>query len=131
MDKISKKARSSLMSKIKNKETKIEKDFRKILWKKGIRYRKNSSKHFGKPDIVITSKKTAIFIDSCFWHGCKKHCRTPEANHNYWVDKINRNKIRDKEVNCYYKKINWKIKRIWEHQLKNKEQINKIFKDLK
>jgi DNA mismatch endonuclease (patch repair protein) len=116
-DKITKKERSSLMSKIKSKETKLEKDFRKLLWKEGIRYRKNSSKHFGKPDIVVASKKLVIFIDSCFWHGCKKHCRIPETNRDYWVKKINRNKDRDKEVNTHYKKIGWKILRVWEHEI--------------
>lgn len=126
-DKISKEARSSLMSKIKSKETKLERDFRKILWKEGIRYRKNSPKHFGKPDIVIASKKIVIFIDSCFWHGCKKHCRIPEANHNYWVDKINYNKKRDKLVNDYYKKSDWHIIRIWEHNIKNNS--DKIIKN--
>lgn len=117
-DKITKKERSSLMSKIKSKETKLEKDFRKLLWKEGIRYRKNSSKHFGKPDIVIASKKIVIFIDSCFWHGCKKHCRIPEVNRDYWVKKIARNKERDREVNRHYKKLGWKILRIWEHDIK-------------
>jgi len=121
-DKITKGERSSLMSKIKSKETKIEKDFRKLLWKEGVRYRKNSSRHFGKPDIVIASKKIVIFIDSCFWHGCKKHCRIPKAHRDYWVKKISRNKERDKEVNSHYKKIGWKILRIWEHDFKN---INK------
>ncbi|MBI2054333.1 MAG: very short patch repair endonuclease [Candidatus Staskawiczbacteria bacterium] len=119
-DKITKKERSSLMAKIKSKETKLEKDFRKLLWKDGFRYRKNSSKHFGKPDIVVASKNLVVFIDSCFWHGCKKHCRIPEANREYWVKKINGNRNRDKKVNVYYKKIGWKIIRIWEHNLKIK-----------
>ncbi len=108
------------MAKIKSKETKLEKDFRKLLWKDGFRYRKNSSKHFGKPDIVVASKNLVVFIDSCFWHGCKKHCRIPEANREYWVKKINGNRNRDKKVNVYYKKIGWKIIRIWEHNLKIK-----------
>ncbi len=127
MDKITKKERSSLMGKIKSKETKIEKSVRKILSKKGIKYRINSSKYFGKPDTVITSKKIVIFVDSCFWHGCKKHCRIPETNHKYWVSKINRNKKRDRLVSTYYKKVGWKIIRIWEHALKDNDKINKIF----
>jgi DNA mismatch endonuclease, patch repair protein len=127
-DKISKKERSSLMGKIKSKETKLEKIVWKILSEQGIRYRKNSSKHFGKPDIVITSKKLVIFIDGCFWHGCKKHCRIPEANHDYWVNKINRNKERDKQVNTYYKKTNWKVIRVWEHDLKIQKIILNLLK---
>ena len=118
-DNISKKARSSLIGKIKSKEAKLEKNVWKALSDKDIRYRKNSYKHFGKPDIVISSRKTVIFIDSCFWHGCKKHCRMPEASHNYWVDKIKRNKRRNKDVNKYYKKMEWKIIRVWEHNVKN------------
>lgn len=110
------------MGKIKSKETQLEKSFRKVLWSRGIRYRKNSTKYFGKPDIVIASKKTVIFLDSCFWHGCKKHCRIPETNHSYWVNKINNNKKRDKIVSSYYQKSNWKIKRIWEHDIKIKAE---------
>jgi len=118
------------MGKIKSKETNLEKDFRKLLWKEGIKYRKNSSKHFGKPDIIIASKKIVIFIDSCFWHGCKKHCRIPATNKKYWKNKIKRNKERDKEVNKYYRKLNWKIIRIWEHEIKKDlpTVINKIQK---
>ena len=96
-----------------------------------MKYRKNSSKYFGKPDIVIASESIVIFIDSCFWYGCEKHCRVPEANHKYWFNKINNNKKRDKLVSLHYKKIGWKIMRIWEHNLKNdnqiKKQINKIW----
>lgn len=118
------------MGKIKSKETKLEKSVWKILTEQGIRYRKNSSKHFGKPDIVIASKKLVIFIDSCFWHGCKKHCRIPEASHNYWVNKINRNKERDKSVSSYYNKNGWIIIRIWEHNILNKRYQQKLLKKI-
>lgn len=126
VDKISKTERSSLMGKIKSKETKLEKGFRKILWKEGVRYRKNSSGYFGKPDIVIASKKIVIFIDSCFWHGCKKHCRVPEANRDYWLEKIKRNKERDELVTRFYRKNHWNLLRIWEHDILNKKRLAKI-----
>lgn len=105
------------MSKIKSKDTKLEISLRKKLWNAGIRYRKNPSGYFGKPDLVIKKYKIAIFIDSCFWHGCKKHFRMPSSNKKYWADKIARNKTRDKEVNKYYKKLDWEIIRIWEHNI--------------
>ncbi|MBI5306715.1 very short patch repair endonuclease [Candidatus Wolfebacteria bacterium] len=118
-DVISKKKRSEIMSAIRSKDTKIEVAFRKALWKQGFRYNKNSVKYFGKPDLVLKKYKTVIFIDSCFWHGCKKHCRLPSIRKNYWLPKIKRNKQRDKEINKHYKKIGWKIIRAWEHELKN------------
>lgn len=105
------------MSRVKNRDSKIEILLRKRLWKEGIRYRKNANKYFGKPDIVLKRYKAVIFVDSCFWHGCKKHCRIPSIRKKYWVNKISRNKIRDKEVGKYYKKVDWRILRVWEHDI--------------
>ena len=116
------------MSRVKSKNSKIETSFCKELWKHGFRYRKNSSKYFGKPDIVLPKLKTVIFIDSCFWHGCKKHCRIPSTHKDYWIQKVARNMKRDKEVLQYYnKKQAWKIFRVWEHDL-NKNQSKAIAK---
>ena len=132
-DTVSKKKRSEIMSRIKNKDSKIEIFFRKELWKKGFRYSKNSTKYFGKPDIVLLKHKTVIFIDSCFWHGCKKHCRIPSVRKKYWTEKIDRNKARDKEVSKHYKKQGWKVFRIWEHDLKKNAliEIKKVLKYIK
>lgn len=118
-DTVSKKKRSEIMSKVKSKDSEIEVKFRKAIWKAGFRYRKNSANYFGKPDLVLKKYKTVIFIDSCFWHGCKKHCRLPSSNKKYWVEKIERNKRRDKEVNRYYRKLGWKVIRVWECEIYN------------
>lgn len=131
MDTVSKQRRSRIMSRIKNKDSKIEVLFRKKLWKLGFRYRKNSSKHFGKPDIVLPKYKTVIFIDSCFWHGCKKHYRVPVINKKYWTKKILRNLKRDKEVLKHYKKLYWKTFRVWEHEIKNNKDKKLMDKTLK
>ena len=132
-DIVSKKKRSEIMSLIKSKDSKIEVLFRKELRKQGFRYSKNSSKYFGKPDIVLLKHKTVIFIDSCFWHGCKKHCRIPAVRKKYWTEKITRNKERDKEVNKHYKIKNWEVVRVWEHNLKKTStiEIDKIVKYLR
>lgn len=127
-DVVSKKKRSEIMSRVKNKDSKIEILFRKKLWAAGIRYRKNVKNYFGKPDIVIKKNKTVIFIDSCFWHGCKKHFRLPEQNKKYWIKKIKRNKEKDREVATFYKKSKWKIIRIWEHEIE--KDTDKVFKKI-
>lgn len=119
MDTVTKKRRSEIMSRVKSKDSKIEVQFRKELWKAGFRYRKNSNKYFGKPDIVLPKYKAVIFIDSCFWHGCKKHCRIPSTRRQYWVPKIQKNRLRDKEVAKFYKRNGWNIIRIWEHKLQS------------
>ena len=117
-DIFTKKKRSEIMSMVRNKDSKIEIKFRKALWKARLRYRKNSTKYFGKPDLIFKKRKIVIFIDSCFWHGCKKHGSMPKVRIKFWKAKLKRNKQRDKEVNRYYKKLDWKLFRIWEHDLK-------------
>ena len=117
MDRVSPKKRSEIMQAIKSRDSKMELFFRKELSKRGLRYRKHVSRLPGKPDIVFVKKRAAIFLDSCFWHGCKKHCRLPASNKRYWIEKIERNKKRDKFVNKKYDGMGWKILRVWEHDI--------------
>jgi len=132
-DTVSKRKRSEIMSKVRSRDSRIEVDFRKAIWRAGFKYRKNPTKYFGKPDLVLKKYKTVIFIDSCFWHGCKKHCRIPTARRKYWTEKIARNMERDKEVSKHNKKQGWKIFRIWEHKIKsyqNATLVSEIVKKL-
>lgn len=126
MDTVSKRKRSEIMSRVKSKGSKIENAFAKILRSNGFSCTRNATKYFGKPDFVLKKHKTVIFIDSCFWHGCKKHCRIPSVRRKYWVEKIAGNVARDKEVSMYYKKQDWKIFRFWEHDL-NKILVDKFY----
>jgi len=128
MDTVSKKRRSQIMSEVKSKDSKIEIEFRKLLWNEGYRYRKNVSRYLGKPDVLLIKYKTVIFIDSCFWHGCKKHLRLPSSRIEYWKNKIRGNIERDKKVNAYYRKIGWTVIRIWEH---DKNNLSKVIKKLR
>ncbi|MEH7126215.1 very short patch repair endonuclease [Bacillus sp. JJ1773] len=115
-DKITKEQRSKNMQAIKS-QSNLENDVSKALWKKGFRFRKNT-KMFGKPDISIKKYKVVIFIDSCFWHCCPVHGNMPKSNQDYWMNKLGRNKSRDKEVTSFYIENGWRVLRIWEHEFK-------------
>jgi len=117
VDSVNKEKRSWIMSHIRSKNTKIELLVRSVLWAKGFRYRK----HFGeyKIDIAFPRLRVAIFIDSCFWHGCHKHYRVPKSNVKFWEDKIIRNQKRDAFVSKKLKSQGWIVIRIWEHRIKN------------
>lgn len=106
------------MKAIRSSRTKIEDKVCSVLWKRGYRFRRNVTSLFGKPDIAIKKYKLVIFIDSCFWHGCPLHGNMPASNQDYWIKKLSRNKERDIEVTKHYQNNEWKIIRIWEHQLK-------------
>lgn len=130
MDNLTSAQRQKNMRAIRYKETKMEVIVSKALWNNGIRFRKNVSGMYGKPDIAIKKYKIVIFLDSCFWHRCPVHFKRPKSNNEYWDKKIERNVLRDKEVNSYYQEHDWHILRVWEHEFKTKESredaINKI-----
>ncbi len=74
----------------------------------------------GKPDFVFRKQRLAVFVDGCFWHGCPKCYRRPASNQEYWDDKIQRNRKRDKLVTRELRKTGWRVLRIWGHQLSEK-----------
>lgn len=120
-DIFSKKERSKMMSLVKSKNSLIEKRFASLLRKNKIKYRSHSRLLPGKPDFYFNKIKTVIFIDSCFWHGCRRHGSLPKSNKKFWIEKISNNKKRDVKVNKEYKKFGWKVIRMWEHDIKNKK----------
>ena len=119
------------MAKIKGNNTRIEIVFRKLLFKNGIRYFISYPLE-GKPDITIPSKKTAIFIDGCFWHQ-HKNCKLaymPKSNVAFWKHKLTGNVKRDKKVNNKLKKLGWKVVRVFECAIK-KDPENTVKRTIK
>ncbi|MGO8837677.1 MAG: very short patch repair endonuclease [Limisphaerales bacterium] len=76
----------------------------------------------GKPDFVFSRYKVAVFVDGCFWHGCPKHCRMPKGNRSYWQAKIAGNTTRDAFVTRTLRRAGWRVMRIWEHELRQKNE---------
>jgi DNA mismatch endonuclease (patch repair protein) len=116
-----KKTRSYNMSQIKAKDTKPELIVRKFLFSNGFRYRLHDKKLPGKPDIVLPKYRTVIFINGCFWHG-HENCRffvTPKTNTEWWLNKINTNKVKDKQSLFQLRKDKWKCINLFECQLKS------------
>jgi DNA mismatch endonuclease (patch repair protein) len=133
VDTFSKTERSRIMASVKSRKNKsTELSFIAILREKGITGWRRKYRLIGKPDFVFPRIKTAVFIDGCFWHGCPSHCRMPSSNVNYWDNKIEKNKIRDKKITKALKMKGWQVIRIWEHEIKEGtfqrklNQINKI-----
>lgn len=118
MDRLTREQRHKNMSNIHSKDTGIEMELRKALWHKGYRYRKNYKELPGKPDIVLTRYKIAIFCDSEFFHG-KDWVDGLEpqlqrgSNSEFWIKKITRNMERDVEVNKELECFGWTVIRFW------------------
>lgn len=82
---------------------------------------------FGKPDFVFPKEKIAVFADGCYWHGHKCKNITPKENAQFWRDKLERNKKRDRLVNRTLKKEGWTVIRIWECDIKKEKLPKKLF----
>lgn len=108
------------MKQVKNKDSKIEIALRKELWSRGLRYQKNVTSIFGKPDLVFKGKKVAVFCDSEFWHGYNWEERKKDfkSHQEFWIPKIERNMERDKEVTEELQKQGWTVLRFWGKEIK-------------
>lgn len=125
MDRIPLEKRSQIMSLIRAKNTKLELFFLHKLKERGLTaFVAHSSQLIGRPDLVHKQSRMAIFIDSCFWHGCKYHLRLPKSHQRYWVNKIAKNRERDRTVRKRLQEEGWLVLRIWEHSIKNPRALN-------
>ena len=122
------------MSRIRGKDTKIEVTLRKALWQRGYRYRKNYKDLPGRPDIVLTKYKIAIFCDSEFFHGKDWEILKPKLekgkNPDYWVKKIQRNIERDEEKDKILNFMGWTVVHFWGKDiLKNTEECIRVIEE--
>jgi DNA mismatch endonuclease (patch repair protein) len=130
-DKIIPSKRSQVMAAVKshgNRST--ERRLRALFIKYGIRGWHIQARELpGTPDFVFPNRHIALFIDGCFWHGCKKCYRRPKSKRSYWDKKLQLNITRDRKVNSLLKRDGWKVIRIWEHSLNKSKKyiINKEF----
>lgn len=115
MDRVTKQQRSSNMKAVKPSGTKPEVALCKALFAAGVRYRKNVNDVYGRPDICLKKYRLAIFVDGGFWHGRDWEVKKQEikSNRKFWLDKIERNRKRDKEVNQALKQTGWTVLRFW------------------
>lgn len=107
------------MQHIRSTGTGPERKIMEALRKKKIYFAANDKKIVGKPDIVFRRKKVVIFIDSDFWHGHPTRCIMPTTNPEYWSQKIEGNRKRDKLVNSELRRDGWIVVRVWEYDIKH------------
>jgi DNA mismatch endonuclease, patch repair protein len=102
-------------------DTKHEILLRRALWRRGLRFRKNRADLPGKPDIVFSPARVAVFCDGDFWHGRNWRRLSSQlqrrANSDYWRAKIRANRMRDRRTTALLTKLGWRVIRLWENDI--------------
>ncbi len=113
-DMFSRSERSRIMANVRARNTSLEVAVRRALWRRGLRYRIHVRRVAGTPDIANRSKRVAVFIDGCFWHGCPRCYSTPSTNRRFWIRKLESNKRRRAQVLRTLRRDNWTILQFWQ-----------------
>lgn len=118
-------ARSRIMSAIRSTgNVSTELRLVKVMRAHRISGWRRSALLIGRPDFVFPKERLAVFVDGCFWHGCKRCCALkPRSNVAYWDNKIHSNMLRDQRVGRALRRMGWGVMRIWEHALEDEDVI--------
>jgi DNA mismatch endonuclease (patch repair protein) len=108
------------MAAIKHKNTKPEVVVRRILHARGFRFRLHDKGLPGRPDIVLRKHKTVVQVHGCFWHhhGCANSV-WPRTRREFWREKINGNRRRDRRNERGLAELGWRVITIWECEVRS------------
>jgi DNA mismatch endonuclease (patch repair protein) len=121
MDRVTPQARSRIMSLVKPRDGRTtEKRLRALLVQRGIAgWRMHGCGLPGRPDFVFETSLCAVFVDGCFWHGCKRCRKASKSNVGFWREKVKVNPRRDIRVSRRLRAAGWSVFRIRECELKD------------
>ena len=112
--------RRYVMQQVKNKDTKPERTVRSLLHSLGYRFRLHRKDLPGTPDIVFPSRRVALFVHGCFWHG--HGCRIgqlPKSRLDYWGPKIEANRMGDQRKEASLAESGWRVAVVWQCELRD------------
>lgn len=112
--------RRRIMRANRRRDTRPELALRRELHRLGLRYRvdfpiRPAGQCLIRPDVVFPSRRIALYVDGCFWHGCPDHGTRASTNRDYWAEKIAANRARDARLTQALEEDGWAVLRFWEH----------------
>ncbi|HAF80061.1 very short patch repair endonuclease [Brevundimonas aurantiaca] len=123
-------ARSSLMAKVRGKNTTPEIAVRKAAHGLGYRFRLHQRTLPGSPDLVFPARRKVIFVHGCFWHrhdGCRK-TTTPKTRADFWNSKFQTNVARDARDRVALESAGWEVMVVWECETKDRAKLETLIR---
>lgn len=109
--------RSENMARIRGQDTGPERVLHDALVEVGTPVVRHQKTPFGRPDLVVSDRKIAIFVDGCFWHGCPDHYVRPGSREEFWAIRLRVNVERDQRQTLDLERAGWTVVRAWEHEV--------------
>jgi DNA mismatch endonuclease (patch repair protein) len=127
-DRLTPEQRSRLMARIKGKDTAPEHRARRAAHALGLRFRLHRRDLPGTPDMVLPSRRVALFVHGCFWHqhaGCGK-ARRPQTRPDYWAAKFKANTERDVRTSATLAAAGWRVVVLWECETEDADRLRRL-----
>ena len=131
VDSLTQAERSERMSRVRHRDTIPEMVVRRLVHGLGYRYRLHGKNLPGRPDLVFSRLRKAIFVHGCFWHrhpdpSCKL-ARMPKSRLDFWRPKLDGNRERDLRNQSELEATGWRCLVVWECEMRHTEQLqNKL-----
>jgi len=114
----------------RGKDTAPERTLRSLAHSMGYRFRKHVRTLPGTPDLVFTARRKAIWLHGCFWHshpGCR-FATIPRTRADYWVPKLEQNRVRDARHAARLGEMGWETLVVWECELQDPGRVKGALK---
>lgn len=120
-------ATSARMKLVRRQGTDLEIVVRRYLWHRGLRFTVNNRDLPGSPDIANRSRRWAVFVHGCFWHGHEgcKLARLPKSNHSFWSHKVRDNRRRDIAKAKQLRALGFVVITVWGCEIKRLTKTNR------
>lgn len=125
MDRLTRELRSWNMAQIRSRNTRPERLVRSVLHRLGFRFGLNSARLPGRPDVVLTRHRVAVFVHGCFWHRhpCCRFSYMPKSNVAFWAEKFRQNVARDSRNRRALRRLGWRVFVVWECQASDRAAL--------
>lgn len=120
VDTLTEAMRSEVMSRVRSKDTRPEMVVRRLVHQAGFRYRLHVAHLPGRPDLVFKGRMKVIFVHGCFWHSHRecRHARIPKSRTDFWLAKLDANRLRDERNLRHLINTGWEVLVVWECELR-------------
>lgn len=115
--------RSSLMSRIRGKDTAPELAVRRLVHGWGFRFRLHRRDLPGTPDLVFPRLRKVVLVHGCYWHhhpdpACR-NAVVPKTRREWWQTKLSANAARDARNLDALAVLGWEVLVVWECEVRS------------